>query len=225
MAILDFDYYFVLATAAVAIIACALLFRFTKNKVKYDGRLFALGFGFIVFGSLVEILAEQKGIRLFFLHSPFNYLFFALVFGIIYFGFCKAKKMNVTLLVPYLASFFVYPKILLGFLVLNLGLYKLARKKYFLESVLVFSQVLDAVITIIGLRYFGFREINYFSNFILEISPILFLVLKVVVPILAVWAIRDIKEENLRNFILIALILAGAGPAIRNSINVALNYF
>lgn len=243
MAILDFNYYFVLATAVVAVIACALLFRFTKERLKYDGRLFVLGFGFIVLGSAIEILAEQRGIKLFFLHSPFNYLTFALLFGIIYFIFSRVKKTNVVLLVPYLVSFFVhwkiprifcatenfvfcwYPKILLGFLVLNLGLYKLAGKKYFLEVVLVFSQVVDAVITIIGLRYFGFREINYFSSFILGVSPVLFLVLKIVVPILAVWAIRDIKEENLRNFVLIALVLAGAGPAIRNSINILLTLF
>lgn len=94
-----------------------------------------------------------------------------------------------------------------------------------LNLAVLFGQTLDGVATFTALSFFpSFSEQHVLSNFVIEtFSPAAFILVKVLLALAVLWYVdKDIKDEKVRNFIKLFVIIIGFAPGIRDAFSLGL---
>jgi len=87
----------------------------------------------------------------------------------------------------------------------------------------VSGQVIDSTATGFAIHFYGFIEQHPLSDAILNISPALFLVLKVVLVLVIIdFVEKEIKNKNLRGFIVVFLAIMGLATGIASLLKIGL---
>ncbi len=90
------------------------------------------------------------------------------------------------------------------------------------SSAILSAHLLDAAATSVAINFYGFGEQHVVGNTLFTnlggfYGAIGFFIAKIVVVLLAVWMFKaDVKNERLRNFLLIIIIILGLAPGIRD---------
>jgi len=92
---------------------------------------------------------------------------------------------------------------------------------------LVFAgQLLDGCATFTAIGFFGYWEQHPLSAGILGISPILFPIVKIVLVLAILYYIdREIKDENLKGFVKILVMIFGFAPGFRDLLTIGFSAF
>jgi uncharacterized membrane protein len=224
-----------------------LIFKiFKKYKIKIDYRLFISSIPFILLGSALRVFVDLSLIqRNFWTVSPGIYLFisgiFLTTFSISY--LLNKKKYHIfsasfgvillilefvlfarSIVLENLTIFFgtVLTIILLAlafyFVFLKLN-WKWITDKFAFSA--FFAHLLDAVVTSMILTFVGGWEKHPLPRFFIErFGAFSFLPLKLFVIIPAIYVIStELKDKELRNFLLIAIAVLGLAEGIRNIIS------
>ena len=86
----------------------------------------------------------------------------------------------------------------------------------------VASQSLDGTATFIATSFYGYGEQHFVSNFILGINPLLFVIVKVILVLVILHYLeKEIKNENLRGFLKVVLIILGTATGSRDLLTLA----
>lgn len=97
---------------------------------------------------------------------------------------------------------------------------KKIRKEFFadkLNLLVVASQALDGSATVVATNFYRCSEQHVLSNVVLDLHPAAFIVLKVLLALLIVYYVdKEIKNENLRGFIKVFLIILGFATGTRD---------
>lgn len=90
------------------------------------------------------------------------------------------------------------------------------------NSLAVFSQMLDATATYIGISSFNYYEKHVLPSFLMDASgPWIMIPLKFVIVVLIVYALRD-EEKWIRDVLLMLVIILGLAPGTRDMLRIAL---
>jgi uncharacterized membrane protein len=91
-----------------------------------------------------------------------------------------------------------------------------------LNLIAVASQSLDGTATAIAVSFYGYGEQHFVSSFVLGIHPALFIAVKVLLTLaILYYAEKEIKNENLRNFVKVVLIILGSATGSRDILTLA----
>ncbi|MDI9646307.1 MAG: DUF63 family protein [Archaeoglobales archaeon] len=232
-----------LTWAIILILAVVLLYRYLSKRLEFDKRFFLAMFPFIVFGSAIRIV-EDAGFLMpplsYFFMTPFIYvmvfliafptLIFSLKFRENYHYHCAAvgsllaistvfwllfnlKIENPTVLplsisLAALASFIFYSAV------------KICRN--FHSLVVIFSHMLDAFSSYIGIKFFDYWELHVLPRYLIENFGIEVLPIAKFFVISAVLYILDRSEDDKKfvDFLKFALFVLGLSPGIRNSLRI-----
>lgn len=113
-----------------------------------------------------------------------------------------------------------------GFLLSTAFMYYLARKISwdFITGNLwvVAGQMLDASATSFGLYSFGYVEQHVIPGYLISLAgtPLIFFPVKMIVVGLVLYILREEKEDELRNFILLLVFILGAAPGLRDFLRI-----
>ncbi len=240
-----------LVYAALAIVILYVLFLQLKDKVKFDFDFFLAMAPFIVFGSVTRAFMDHdyfggSDVLKFLFYTPGIYLVTASLFlGVLgislllqkryaYWKICLSGGIIANAIVFGLAARQIGFDELSGLLglVLFAGIvaatYFILRKRTFLTEKLPFlticAQLFDAVNTFVIVQFFGGWEKHPLPRLLIEhFSPASFLVVKLVVVLAAVYFIRrDVKDVQLRNYILMSIAVLGFAQGLRNVVSLVL---
>ena len=90
------------------------------------------------------------------------------------------------------------------------------------NSLAVFSQMLDATATYIGISSFNYYEKHVLPSFLMDASgPWIMIPIKFVIAVLIVYAVRD-EEKWIRDVLLMLVIILGLAPGTRDMLRIAL---
>jgi uncharacterized membrane protein len=79
----------------------------------------------------------------------------------------------------------------------------------------------DGFASFMGISYHGYVEIHVLPGFIVEyLGPIALPLVKFAVIALVLLIVESEENKNLRNFIKLALLILGLGPALRNALRI-----
>ncbi|MDD3083458.1 MAG: DUF63 family protein [Candidatus ainarchaeum sp.] len=94
--------------------------------------------------------------------------------------------------------------------------YKILDDK--LNYFIVLGQAIDSIASTIAITFFSFTEQHVFSNILIKIHPILFIMIKLFVAILLCWSLDDFaketKNKNKIGFIKIIIIILGLATGL-----------
>ena len=226
--------------ALILLVAVYLIYRFLRNKVKFDLQFAIYTLPYIILGSSVRII-EDAG----FVNPPLSYLLMTPFIYILVF-ILTFSVLVASLRVSY--KYYPYPGtplavLVILFLMLNLKIenwwvfpaafiiagsiatiYKKLSPKMGADNMSVavlFAQLVDGSTSFLGIQFLGYWELHVVPRFFIDIfGPWVMIVLKlsVIVPILYILD-RDAEEdENLKGFIKFVLFTIGLAPGIRNGL-------
>ena len=90
-----------------------------------------------------------------------------------------------------------------------------------LNMLAFFGQVLDGSATFTALQFFNCGEQHVVSGIITSISPLLFPLVKILVMLLILYYVdSEIKNENLRGFVKVLILILGFAPGIRDALTI-----
>ena len=99
------------------------------------------------------------------------------------------------------------------------------RKGFFTDRMNVlalFAQMLDASATFYAVGFLSCGEQHPLTNAILQVTPALFYVVKIAVVLLILYyADKELKNQNLKDFIKLLIIILGFAPGMRDALTVA----
>jgi uncharacterized membrane protein len=73
--------------------------------------------------------------------------------------------------------------------------YKILQDK--LNLFIVLGQAIDGIASSIAITYFNFSEQHVFSNMVMNINPLLFIGIKIILAVLICWSLDDyLKDEK-----------------------------
>jgi len=92
---------------------------------------------------------------------------------------------------------------------------------------LVFAgQLLDGCATFTAIGFFGYWEQHPLSAGILGISPILFPIVKIIIVLAILYYVdKELKDENLRGFVKILVMIFGFAPGFRDLLTIGFSAF
>ena len=94
-----------------------------------------------------------------------------------------------------------------------------------INIIAIASQLLDAVSATISIEFFGYGEQHVLSNFIMQnFGTWVFIPVKLVVAILAVWLIDKYAEnEDIKNYLKFIIIVLGLALGVRNTLRATMD--
>lgn len=81
--------------------------------------------------------------------------------------------------------------------------------KYLLLSI-IFLNIFDGIATFIGLKYGFYIELNVFLSAVYKESPILFLIIKIILPTILILTLVKYLNETLSKFTKVIMIVVNA---------------
>lgn len=99
------------------------------------------------------------------------------------------------------------------------------RKGFFFDKmnvIALFAQMLDASSTFYAVGFLSCGEQHPLTNAILQVTPALFYVVKIAVVLLILYYVdKELKNQNLKDFIKLLIMILGFAPGIRDALTVA----
>lgn len=131
--------------------------------------------------------------------------------------------------VSYALSAELRPMVLLGSLSLpvlvTLLIFALPLPSYFKEAqclLAVFSQMLDATATYIGISHFGYYEKHVLPSFMMGTAgPWVMIPIKLAVVLIVIYAIKD-EDETVKDIALMLIMILGMAPGTRDMLRITL---
>lgn len=97
------------------------------------------------------------------------------------------------------------------------GLFKSKLLESGLNQLALAGQLLDGFATAFAIQFFGFGEQHVATSVITGFAPFLFPAVKIILILLILWFVdKDIKNENLRGFIKVLIIIFGFATGLRD---------
>ncbi len=99
------------------------------------------------------------------------------------------------------------------------------RKGFFADKmnvIALFAQMLDASATFYAVGFLSCGEQHPLTNAILQVTPALFYVVKIAVVLLILYYVdKELKNQNLKDFIKLLIMILGFAPGMRDALTVA----
>jgi len=245
-----YNYINTLAYALIALMLLYIIFKlFQMNKVKVDFKFFLAALPFVLFASSLRAFVDTGIVeRSFYTVSPGIYLLAAglflsallLTFLLIKSNWQKATAVvGIILLLSlwiYNSSSIVFEHVSVFLLICVAALIGIAVSYFIFKSLewkwisdkfgfSAFSaHLLDATVTAMILFFVGGWEKHPLPRFFIEqFGAFSFIPLKLIVIIPSIYIIsKELKDKQLRNYLLIAIAILGLGEGLRNIISLVL---
>jgi uncharacterized membrane protein len=230
-----------LTWAAILVLVAYFLYRFLEKRFEIDEKFILATVPYVFLGSFSRIV-EDAG----FLNPPTSYLFmspfiFFLIFLLAFPILIVSRKIK-KYYIPYafvgiLSSFAVLVLLILNLRIVNplvlpssismallvsfafFAIFKTTRN--FASFSVMFAHMFDGFASFMGISYHGYVEIHVLPGFIVEyLGPIALPLVKFAVITLVLLIVESEENKNLRNFIKLALLILGLGPALRNALRI-----
>lgn len=222
---------------------------FRKLEVKLDGRLVSCTLPYVLAGSSLRVIEDAELVA-----PPWKYLLITpLIFFLVFLvtgsslmlcrkilgedfhrGYAAIGLIWTLLNFLALASVgFANPWVIAAVLLLGstltAGILLLRPWLGFLDNrfnlMIIYSHMLDASSTYIGVDWFGYYEKHVVPTFLIDLTgsaAVMFpLKLLILLPVLSVID-ESLKDRSLRNLVKLTLITLGLAPAVRNTLRLAL---
>lgn len=232
-----------LTWAVILIFAVVLLYKYLSKRLEFDKRFFLAMLPFIVFGSSLRIV-EDAG----FLIPPLSYLFmtpfiYVMVFLVAfptliislrfkenYHYYCAALGSLLAVFTILWLLFnlkienpVVFPTATSLAAVASFIFYLALRScRNFHSIAVIFSHMLDAFSSYIGIKFFDYWELHVIPRYLIENFGVEVLPIAKFFVISAILYILDKSEEDKKfvDFLKFALFVLGLSPGIRNSLRI-----